>query len=406
MKVLQINALYAKLSTGRTTREMHECLLSKGIESYVASPDLAGLTENCFKIGNKLDHKLHALLTRLTGKQGYFSTNATKQLIKWMSSVHPDIVILRNLHSNYINLPLLANYLSANDIATILVMHDSWFVTGGCTYYISSKCDKWKRDCVDCPLTCHEINSLFLKPTHRILQDRKKYIGTIKCLSIVGVSQWVADDAKESVLKNALHIQCIYNWIDLKTFCPRDRAKYKEKNGFKSNQFVILGVSTGWSSSKGIDVFHGLANLLTDDCHIVLVGDSSSIEDKKDNIIYLPRTSSIDKLAEMYAMSDVFVNPSIQETFGKTTAEALSCGTPVIAYNGTATPELVGTDGSCGYLINSLNPKDYADKIMCLKEIGSDAYTGRCRERALRMFDMEKNCKQYIRLFEDMLNHR
>ena len=55
MKVLQINAVYEKSSTGRTTKELHEAMQSKGIESFVACPDLASLSENGYKIGNMLD---------------------------------------------------------------------------------------------------------------------------------------------------------------------------------------------------------------------------------------------------------------------------------------------------------------------------------------------------------------
>ena len=85
MKVLQINAVYEKFSTGRTTKELHEAMQSKGIESFVACPDLALLSENGYKIGNKLDWKFHALLSRITGKQGYFSHFATKGLLNYIS---------------------------------------------------------------------------------------------------------------------------------------------------------------------------------------------------------------------------------------------------------------------------------------------------------------------------------
>ena len=65
MKVLQINAIYEKYSTGRITMELHETLLSWGIESYVASPNLNGLKNNCYLIGSNIDHKIHAIISRV-----------------------------------------------------------------------------------------------------------------------------------------------------------------------------------------------------------------------------------------------------------------------------------------------------------------------------------------------------
>ena len=60
MRVLQINAVYEKFSTGRTTKELHEAMLANGIESFVASPNLESLTDNSYLIGNRIDHIIHA----------------------------------------------------------------------------------------------------------------------------------------------------------------------------------------------------------------------------------------------------------------------------------------------------------------------------------------------------------
>ena len=125
MRVLQINAVYNLSSTGRTTTELHKALLEKGHESYVAysksnKPD----DENLYKIGSLLDCKIHALLSRITGKQGYYSHIPTLKLLKYMDKIKPDIVHLRNLHGNYINIPMLLKYLAKNRISTVITLHD------------------------------------------------------------------------------------------------------------------------------------------------------------------------------------------------------------------------------------------------------------------------------------------
>lgn len=403
MKIVQINAVYAKSSTGRTTREMHESFLSQGIDSYVACPDLSVLKEQCIKIGSTLDYKIHGLLSRVLGRQAYYSTIPTLRLINKLKCINPDVAILRNLHGNYINFPILAKYLAKNNVITIVVLHDCWFFTGHCCYYTDVKCDKWQRECGPCPSIRRWNKSLFFDNSRSIFQDKKCLFDAIPRLAIVGVSGWVTDESRKApVFANAKQFLPIYNWIDLRTFCPQDREVLKVKNGFSKDSFIVLGVSSAWTKEKGLGLFQHLAEMLPDTMSVVLVGNISPNDATGNKIKYLPATDSVKQLADLYAMADVFVNPSVFETFGKTTAEALSCGTPVVAYNGTATTELVGKDGKCGYLVDGLNPEDYAEKISEIYIKGVSAYSSNCRARAEENFDMQTNIKRYVQLMKEL----
>lgn len=404
MRVLQINAVYEKFSTGRNVKEMHEVMLSKGIDSFIACPDLDKLRKNAYRIGNKVDWKLHALLSRVSGKQGYFSYFATKKLLNYIGQINPDIICLHNLHSNYINIPLLLTYIAQNNIATVLVLHDSWFYTGKCVYYIECSCNRWKKHCGDCPTLKLGNPSFFFDKTEKMLADKKKLFSYIERLAVIGVSQWVTEDAKKSILKDARIIQCIYNWIDLECFRPRDCSELKHSMGL-DDKFIVFGIAMSWNSQKGINLFHELADLLPDNCKIVLAGDDSSIQIKHSNVTYLGTIKDIDLLSKLYSMADVFVNPTIQETFGKTTAEAMACGTPVVAYNGTATPELVGLDGSCGFLVDENDPKLYCEKILKIQEHGQMAFGKAARQRAENMFSKENNIQAYLDVYKKLLNN-
>ena len=124
-----------------------------------------------------------------------------------------------------------------------------------------------------------------------------------------------------------------------------------------------------------------------------------------DRIKYLGTITDIERLADLYAMADVFMNPSIMETFGKTTAEALCSGTPVIAYKSTATPELVGTDNKCGYLLETNDIYLYKKKIELIKNEGTDKYILSTRERAKKIFSYTRNMQEFVKLFNDMINN-
>ena len=154
-----------------------------------------------------------------------------------------------------------------------------------------------------------------------------------------------------------------------------------------------------------VGIFHELADILPDDCQIILVGDDSAVELKHAKIKYFGTIKDVDVLSKLYAMADVFVNPTIQETFGKTTAEAMACGTPVVAYNGTATPELIGKDGSCGYLIDENDARLYCDKILQIKIKSKGAFSKATRSRAEKLFSKDKNIQMYFEIYERLLKN-
>lgn len=395
IRVLQINAVYKINSTGRSVQEMHKCFLQKGIESFVAAADLQGMSNRCYKIGCQLDRKVHALLSRLTGRQGCFSMIATYLLLRYISKIKPDIVVLHNLHGNYINYPMLVNYLSKRDIAIVIVLHDNWFYTGHCVYYIEKNCYRWITGCKKCPLLKQGNVSWFLDNSKSDWELKKQLFDNVNRLAIIGVSQWIADDAKRSILSRAKYICNIYNWVDLEIFKPRkvDAKKY----GLANDKITIIGVATCWTKEKGICVFEELSRTLGNEYQIVLLGEYNGVEN---NIISLGTITNVHQLSDIYNIADVFVNPSIQETFGKTTAEAMACGTPVVALGNTAMPELIGRDGKCGLLVEKQEVSEYLAKIHIIEKYGKKKYSTFCRKRAEELFSMRRNINRYVKLFK------
>ncbi|WP_086994340.1 glycosyltransferase family 4 protein [Rhizobium sullae] len=61
-----------------------------------------------------------------------------------------------------------------------------------------------------------------------------------------------------------------------------------------------------------------------------------------------------EELARIYGQADVFVFPSLTDTFGNTILEALACGVPVAAYPVTGPLDIIGEDGEVGALDEDL----------------------------------------------------
>lgn len=401
MKIVQINAVYGISSTGRTMLQLHEYLKSQGHKSWVfySIPTDDSAEEEL--IGGKTDHKIHAFLSRFFGLQAYFSSYPTYRLINKLKSIAPDVVILRNFHSNYINLPMLAHFLAKNDIPTVLVLHDCWFYTGHCCHYTEVGCMKWRTECSQCPLTHSENKSYFFDTSRKVFRDKRRLFGSIPRLAIVGVSEWITGEAKLSpIFEKASIIRRIYNWIDLKTFQPQNNTKeIRHKYGLSETDFVALGVSMRWSYKKGEATFVELAKRMPE-IKVLMVGQMSN-QMLPANVLNIPPTSSVKVLSELYSIADVFLNFSIQESFGKVAAEALACGTPLIVNDATANSEI---PGDCGYVINNTDIDSIVKVITIIKKVGKEIYRQRCVERARSLFDMDSIIKEYIELFYELEN--
>lgn len=400
MKVLQVNAVYNIGSTGRTTAELHNALLNNGIDSYVAySKTNKPNDKNLYHIGSALDVKLHGLFSRISGKQGYFSHLATRDLIKFIDIINPDVVHLRNLHGNYINLPMLMKYLAEKKIAVVITLHDFWFITGKCMHFTSANCSKWQDKCGNCPNLQDGNRTWFFDRTEKLLKDKIQMFSEINKLALIGVSKWTTDEIKKSpIAQSADIVKAIYNWIDLDVFKPVNADDIREKYNLADKK-ILLGVSSVWNDKKGLDIFLELSRCLKDDEAIMLVGNMPDI-DLPENIISVPTTESVNELVKYYNVADVFLQLSKEETFGKVVAESFACGTPVVTNSYTANPELVNT--SCGCVVNDLSADTVYSSVEAVLNNGKKAYSEACIKFARENFDSNKNIGEYLKLYSDL----
>ena len=85
-----------------------------------------------------------------------------------------------------------------------------------------------------------------------------------------------------------------------------------------------------------------------------------------------------------------------------TTAEALSCGTPVIVYNNTASPELVGEN--CGCVVEEhLGIDGIIHAVNIIKNKSKANYADSCLSYAKIHFSKEVNSEKYIQLYKSLL---
>ena len=401
-KLLQINSLANSRSTGRIAEEIGHVAIAAGWKSYIAYGRHARISQSeLIKIGSDWDIMMHGLQTRLFDRHGFASIAATRKFVKQIKKIKPDIIHLHNIHGYYINIEILFRYLKDANIPVVWTFHDCWPMTGHCAHFTFVGCDKWKTQCYECPQKKDYPSSYFLDRSKQNHKQKRKLFTSVNDITIVPVSNWVGEILKQSYLKD-YPIRVINNGIDVNVFSPQGRDGIKLKYGLV-DKFILLGVATEWERRKGLHDFIELSKTLKDDEIIVLVGlKDDQIKTLPENIIGITRTESTQELAEFYSSADVVMNISYEETFGLTTVEGFACGTPGIVYNTTASPELV--DDSTGLIVDPGDIKGLVNAITQIKEKGKQSYSEACVKRAHRLYRKEDRYREYIELYEELLN--
>lgn len=399
MKIIQINACYGYGSTGIIVRDLQDMCVSNGIECVVAFSQSKGEVKNAYCMGNLFSNKLHAVLARISGKQGYFSILSTLCFLSFLDRYKPDIIHIHNLHGCYINLPLLLKYAAKREIAVVATFHDCWLYTGGCSHYTSVGCDKWLKGCGNCPRRYHETAAYLWDGSSKILADRKRLFGGIKNLVGVGVSNWIAEEAHKTVFKKAVCL-AIHNGIDTEFFHPVATIDFRKKYNLEGKK-IILAPANKWFMEINRETFEYFASRLTEDMRMVFIGtgcDESRITAKMINIGFV---SSREAIREIYSAADIMVNCTREESLSLLNVEVQACGTPVITYSNTGVKETV--DGKCGFALENGNPKVMWNVVTDVLSKGKEYFEANCISWAKQTFDKNQNYMKYIALYNSII---
>lgn len=397
-KLLQIDSCLNMLSTGRIAESIGKLAIERGWECFMVHGARYARPGSCMQTiqaVSKMGEYAHFAESLLFDNHGLASRCETKSVIEQIKQIKPDVIQMHCIHGYYLNYKLLFEYLNTTDIPVVWTFHDCWAFTGHCAHFVTARCDKWKTGCYECPLKGKYPKSL-VDRSSRNYELKKSLFTANKNLHIVSVSEWLANLARESYLKDK-DIRVIHNGVDVNDFSP--------KKVTNNERIRVLGVSGVWNEEKGLYDFFRLRDLLgKDNYEIVLIGlPKEQFKELPDGIVGIERTNSVTELAEYYSSADVFVNPTYADSFPTVNMEALACGTPVITYRTGGSPEIV--DDKTGWVIKQGDVEALAKTIRDVGEIREEereTQCNNCRKRATTYFDKDKCFEKYLDLYESL----
>lgn len=178
-----------------------------------------------------------------------------------------------------------------------------------------------------------------------------------------------------------------------------------------ADQELVLGFVGRLVLEKGLDIVAATSARLTADgvAHRVLVvGDGPArgwLEERLPTAIFTGFQGG-DALGRAYASMDLMFNPSVTETFGNVTLEAMASGLPVIAAAATGSGDLVA-DGVNGRLVSPGDIAAFADAIAgYARDPDARRRAGAAGEARARAFDWDAINDTVIDRYLTLLNAR
>lgn len=387
-------------STGKIMMQVADLAKKRGYDTWQVYPGRKGApppAKGDIVICSEMWNKIYQRICRYIGFNGCSAVFPTLRLLKKLDKIRPSVIQLHNLHHSYINLPLLFRYIKKKRIPVVWTLHDCWAFTGHCPHFFYTGCSKWKTQCCDCPLYKQYPESA-VDDSKRMYWLKKKWFCGVENMTVVTPSQWLAELAGQSFLKE-YPIRVINNGIDLSTFYPVE-SDFREKYGIADEEKIVLSVAFGWGHiKKGLDVMVRLAQALPEHYRVVMVGTDERIDKKlPSNIISIHRTNNQQELAQIYSAADLFVIPTREENYPTVNMEAIACGTPVLTFRTGGSPEI--PDDKTGSVVECDDFEALFQEVVRICE--TKPYSREdCLERA-KNFDMHTKYEEYLALYECM----
>lgn len=397
MKVLQINVVYSKGSTGYITLKLHRQYAVKGIENYViygrgSRPIETDVYKSCSELESNIHHAVANVFDNVYG--GCFS--ATNKMISLIKKIKPDVVHLHCCNGYFVNLYRLFNFLKRENFKVVITNHAEFYFTGNCGY--SFECDKWKTGCGSCSHIKEFNGNYSLDRTHSNWTKIKNALDGFNKnnLIITSVSPWVTSRSKESpILRNYKHVT-VMNGINTDVFTYHDMNECRKELGLPLDKKIYMFICSNWNENSKKEYFEQVVDSIPN-AQFVVAGAPKDYS--HNNVINLGVVSNPKLLSKYYSACNKTLLLSKRETFSLPVAESLCSGTPVVGFY-SGGPETVTIPEYSEFC-------EYGDIEALVKLINKEYGYDRKKisiEEASKKYSIERMANDYLDVYKELLS--
>jgi glycosyltransferase involved in cell wall biosynthesis len=382
LRVVHLNTVAGSGGAGVAVQRIHHSLVNAGVLSRLLVMHHHGSDEDVREYQLPPSHNSRAARLahrwrrwRIAREQApYVDTLAQGNFNTDRSNVHGGDLIQQLLPTDIIHLHWVAQFVDWTtffshlppDVPVVWSLHDMNPFTGGCHY--NQECPRYRNQCGKCP----QLDSNRNKDLSRLVWNRKgAALNRLRTgqLTIAVHSEWFRQLAQSSSLFREFPIKLVPLGLDTNTFRPQDKQTCRAELGIDPDADVLLFVAVNTTTPrKGFEYLKDALEAVKNRKRLQLV----SVGRKKISPVtsiphhHLGYIKDASMMAKIYGAADVFIMPSLYETFGQVAAEALACKTPVVAFDSGGVREVVRHEQT-GYLAPVRDTEalaTYLDKLL------------------------------------------
>ncbi|WP_346883855.1 N-acetyl-alpha-D-glucosaminyl L-malate synthase BshA [uncultured Algibacter sp.] len=227
--------------------------------------------------------------------------------------------------------------------------------------------------------------------------------------AVTAVSQSLKDDTLRLFDINN-EIQVISNFIDLEKYKHNEFKDCQRGMMAKDDEKIITHISNLRPVKQVHDVISVFNNIQKEmPAKLMLIGEGPEREKAEkqcaelgitDKVVFFGRSNEIDKIL---CFTDLFLLPSLTESFGLAALEAMASGVPVISSNTGGIPE-VNMQGVTGFLSDVGDVEDMSKNAIYIlsDETRLQEFKNNARKESLK-FDLHAVVPQYEAIYEATL---
>ena len=418
MRVLIINTSENAGGAAVAAGRLVDALNNNGVKAKMMVRDKATDNLTVATAGGKLRQKWNFLWERWCvfchlgfSRKHLFAVdiaNAGTDVTKTREFKEADVIHLHWVNQGMLSLHGIGKILDSGK-PVVWTMHDMWPATAVC--HLTFNCRKFTTECSRCPLI--PGGNPFGDVARRVWRHKRKLLSRHGGLQFVACSRWLASEARKSRLLEGVKITSIPNPIDIRTFCPGDKATARRRLGLPLGRRLILFVAQNVShANKGMEYLVRAAKLL-DDTFFVAIGGSGPLTQQlktlaqgQKNVAFLGRISDEELKAWLLAC-DVFCFPSVtkNEAFGIALAEAMAYEKPAVTFTIAGSGvNYVSLDKVTGIECPNGDVEAYAQALRTLESDGALRlrYGRAAGERVMEYFTYGRFAQQVRRLIAEL----
>lgn len=224
-------------------------------------------------------------------------------------------------------------------------------------------------------------------------------------LCAITPSEWMHNQAKSSYWSDHL-VKTIRNPVPNSYFVNRDQGACKQALAISTARPLVLCIAGNLEEErKGGNILKEILNSKLEDVNFLLIGRATnSVINLKENICSLGFIQDELTMQIAYNAADIVLHPAPIDNLPNTVAEAMSAGTPILAFKTGGLPEMV-IPGKSGWLVPEINAQLMTQELNSI--VKSKSYKNlrnSTKELAEQLFAPKEIGKQYVELIQEFVS--